>query len=265
MENLYIVGGNLVKDAEFRRKMAGRDAGVELQLVLEDLLQSKFNAEDKDSEPRVELCKENPDTRETYERSQLKITVKVFLRDFNKENLHEAMNAALSHLRTDHVDSLFLAVPTEASPVLGLGSGSGEDDDHAEALNSMVNLWSEVETMMVNKKVLKAGLSDLRTSVFTELYNKAGDNKPDSIQVNLKVCCVVPQELSTFAKDNNISLVTHSDPEELLPEETLRKILYPHLGREAGHFSPHWIVRFLVHVRDRGILAEKRYLAKLAK
>ena len=52
-------------------------------------------------------------------RSQLKITVKVFLRDFNKENLHEAMNAALSHLRTDHVDSLFLAVPTEASPVLG--------------------------------------------------------------------------------------------------------------------------------------------------
>ncbi len=39
MENLYIVGGNLVKDAEFRRKMAGRDAGVELQLVLEDLLQ----------------------------------------------------------------------------------------------------------------------------------------------------------------------------------------------------------------------------------
>ncbi len=41
----------------------------------------------------------------------------------------------------------------------------------------------QVETMMVNKKVLKAGLSDLRTSVFTELYNKAGDNKPDSIQV----------------------------------------------------------------------------------
>ena len=42
----------------------------------------------------------------------------------------------------------------------------------------------QVETMMENKKVLNAGLSDLRTSVFTELYNKSGDNKPDSIQVS---------------------------------------------------------------------------------
>ena len=52
-------------------------------------------------------------------RSQLKITLKVFLRDFNKENLDEAVNAALNHLQTDHVDSLFLAVPTDAIPVLG--------------------------------------------------------------------------------------------------------------------------------------------------
>lgn len=264
MEKIYIVGGNLVKDAEFRRKMAGRDAAVELQLVIEDLLQSKLNADDKDEKPVLELIKDKPDPRDTYERSQLKITLKVFLRDFNKENLDEAVNAALNHLQTDHVDSLFLAVPTDAIPVLGLGSGSGEDSDHTEALKSLVNLWNEVDTMVEKKKVLSTGVSDLRTSVFTELYTKSS-HKPDSIQVNLKVCCVVPQELSSFAKENNVNLVTHSDPEELLPEETLRKILYPHLGREAGHFSPQWIVRFLVHVRDRGILAEKRYLAKLAK
>ena len=52
-------------------------------------------------------------------RSQLKITLKVFLKDFNKANLDEAVKAALNHLQTDHVDSLFLAVPTEATPVLG--------------------------------------------------------------------------------------------------------------------------------------------------
>ena len=27
------------------------------------------------------------------------------------------------------------------------------------------------------------------------------------------MCCVVPQELSSFAKENNVNLVTHSDPE----------------------------------------------------
>ena len=47
-----------------------------------------------------------------------------------------------------------------------------------------------------------------------------------------------------------VALLTHSDPEELLPEEQLRKLLYPRLGREAGHYSPDWISRFLVQVRD---------------
>ena len=35
-----IVGGNLVADTAFRKKLAGRDTGVELQIVLEDLLSS---------------------------------------------------------------------------------------------------------------------------------------------------------------------------------------------------------------------------------
>ena len=34
------VGGNLVADTAFRKKLAGRDTGVELQIVLEDLLDS---------------------------------------------------------------------------------------------------------------------------------------------------------------------------------------------------------------------------------
>eukprot|EP00088_Acartia_fossae_P023874 TRINITY_DN24855_c0_g1_i4.p1 TRINITY_DN24855_c0_g1~~TRINITY_DN24855_c0_g1_i4.p1 ORF type:complete len:281 (+),score=57.73 TRINITY_DN24855_c0_g1_i4:38-844(+) len=268
MDKILIVGGNVVKDAEFRRKMAGRDAAVELQLVLEDLIQSKLEAEMKScSGGEIELKKEEPAAKVTtadYERGQLKITLKIFLRDFSLENLQEALNTALKFLSTDHVDSLFLAVPTEATPVLGLGSGSGEDEDHTDALNSLIKLWNQVENMIQKEQVLSAGLSDLRPAVFTDLFDKSS-HKPEKIQVNLKVCCSVPQELASFAKENNVDVLTHTDPEELLPEETLRNLLYPHLGREAGHFSPHWIVRYLVQVRDRGILAEKRYLAKLAK
>ena len=37
---LVPVGGNLVADTAFRKKLAGRDTGVELQIVLEDLVAS---------------------------------------------------------------------------------------------------------------------------------------------------------------------------------------------------------------------------------
>ena len=40
-KSVILVGGNLVSDTAFRKKLAGRDAGVELQMVVEDLL-SRF-------------------------------------------------------------------------------------------------------------------------------------------------------------------------------------------------------------------------------
>ena len=42
--SVILVGGNLVSDTDFRKKLAGRDAGVELQMVVEDLL-SRFDCE----------------------------------------------------------------------------------------------------------------------------------------------------------------------------------------------------------------------------
>ena len=41
-------------------------------------------------------------------------------------------------------------------------------------------------------------------------------------QVNLKSCCVVPEELSMFVKEKGVTLLTHSDPSEILPEDSLR-------------------------------------------
>ena len=99
----------------------------------------------------------------------------------------------------------------------------------------------------------------------------------------MKSCCVVPEELSQFVKENSITLLTHSDPSELLPGDSLRYIffkcyeklyllllfsrtmLYPKLSREAGHYSASWIARYQVHLKDRGVLLQKRYLVNIAK
>lgn len=36
--------------------------------------------------------------------------------------------------------------------------------------------------------------------------------KPSSNQVNLASCCVMPPDLTAFAKEFDIQLLTHSDP-----------------------------------------------------
>ena len=100
------------------------------------------------------------------------------------------------------------------------------------------------------------------------------------LQVNLKSCCVVPEELSTYAKENKLTLLTHSDPGELLPGDCLRNMLYPKLAREAGHYAADWVARYRVHyiqnltlpfstryqvhLKDRGVLLLKRYLCNLS-
>ena len=35
--------------------------------------------------------------------------------------------------------------------------------------------------------------------------------KPTTLQVNLSSCCVVPQELSAFAQQNDVQVLTHND------------------------------------------------------
>ena len=52
-------------------------------------------------------------------RSQLKITLKVFLREYSVEALVAGVEAALTNLNTDHVDTLFLPVPADAVPIIG--------------------------------------------------------------------------------------------------------------------------------------------------
>ena len=81
--------------------------------------------------------------------------------------------------------------------------------------------------------------------------------------MNLKSCCVVPEELSMFVKEKGVTLLTHSDPSEILPEDSLRTMLYPKVVGEASHYSASWIARYQVHLKDRGVLLQKRYLVHI--
>lgn len=260
-----------MRDTQLRKKTTGKDAAAEFQLVIEDVFDNRWK---KDSElGECLVLKKDEDTsqqqqngcEESYERSQLKITLKVFLRDFSPTSLRSSVEKSLAELGVDSVDSLFLAVPSDAQPLIGLGSaGRPNAPDHTEAVDALVELWREIEQMAEAGKLTAAGLCDLRPAVFIAVYNQAV-RKPQFIQINLKSCCVIPEELNEFAIEQGVSVLTHSDPGELVSEDQLRTVLFPHLGREAGHYTPTWISRYLVQVKDRGVLREKRYLVQLSK
>lgn len=263
--SVTLVGGNLVSDTDFRKRLAGRDAGVELQLVVEDLLPS-WNPDTRPSVDNQSVMVERedvPGSQPQPERDQLKITLKIFLHDCDVSSLFNGVQAALAKLNTNKVDNLFIATPVEVTPLVGIGSGAVAEGQ-TEATGQMMSLWRGAEQLIQEGKVGVVGLCDLHPPVFIKIYQDAMI-KPSSIQVNLRSCCVVPEELSSFAKENRVTLLTHSDPVELLPGESLRAMLYPKMSREAGHYSAGWIARYQVHLKDRGVLLEKRYLIDLSK
>ena len=131
----------MVADTAFRKKLAGRDTGVELQMVVEDLLSSwepKQEEQVEQGEEAVIVEKSEGDSSgqsdpdQYLPRDQLKITLKIFLADAEVESLFAGVKAALKKLSTNRVDTLLLATPTEIVPHIGIGSGAaGSEQEEA--------------------------------------------------------------------------------------------------------------------------------------
>ena len=69
-------------------------------------------------------------------RDQLKVTVKLFLTNFGDAGLRAGLEAAMAKIDTDHVETLFVAVPVNAMEVIGVGSGSNPEQAEAQVRKS---------------------------------------------------------------------------------------------------------------------------------
>lgn len=177
------------------------------------------------------------------DRKDLKITVKVFISSPDVESLKEALDQAFEALRTDTIESLVIAYKSAEGP--------------EDILLSLKKIWSVIEEYVKADKLRSVGLSDINTNTFIELFQWA-DVKPNIVQINLATCCVVPPALQEFTKENDIQLLTHSDPSQILPQEVLENIF----GSTA---YLHWLIRYQIHLKCRGILSSKGYLLRINK
>lgn len=115
-------------------------------------------------------------------------------------------------------------------------------EGEAQTLTHLQPLWEELESLVQSQKIAAIGTSDLDKTLLEQLYNwaqvcnecvfcdkqctmdlksdfyfkfvlfHAMQIKPSSNQVNLASCCVMPPDLTAFAKEFDIQLLTHNDP-----------------------------------------------------
>ncbi|XP_028918854.1 glutamate--cysteine ligase regulatory subunit isoform X2 [Ornithorhynchus anatinus] len=248
---LLLHTGNLLNWGRLRNKAPGSHSDE-----LRDCIQKTLNEWSSQISP--ELLQELPDALECTvsqavekinpdEREEMKVTAKLFIVGSNTSSIKDSVDIACSVLGIAQLDSVIVASP----PV---------EDGVSLSLEHLQPYWEELENLVQNKKIVTIGTSDLDKTQLEELYQWA-QVKPSSNQVNLASCCVMPPDLTAFAKEFDIQLLTHNDPKELLSETNFQATLqesFPDI--QANEWIPLWLLRYSVIVKSRGIIKSKGYI-----
>lgn len=171
------------------------------------------------------------------------LSVKIFVNSFQVEFLKQAVDAVLKYFHDKPLDNIILSYSSQDSPETYLA--------HVESL------WNTLEEYVLYKKVETIGISDLSEEVFIELYNKA-KVKPSILQINLEDCCTVSESLENFTKNNEIQLLTHQDPNDILSQFSLEEMF----KNKSVTFN--WGARYQSHVKCRGVLVSKGYVLNMS-
>lgn len=239
--------GNVLNINELKKK-PGQNPTEELveslRIVLNDWTPQSTNG------AKLDIFSQNEEIKTSgpEEKDELKISAKIFITSGKAAALIEAIDTLFSSLDNKEIDSLVLSY-----------YNNSDDVEKNDQLNSLNELWPILENTVQKGKVLRIGVSDVDTDVFISLYQNS-KIKPSIVQINLSTCCVVPPQLQEFTKQNDVQLLTHSDPQDVLPDESLQSVLKPMLDEGEQLFKVYWSTRFLVHVKCRGVLASKGYI-----
>lgn len=177
-----------------------------------------------------------------HELTDLKIGIKLFLNTDKVAFLHESLKKAFAALNVNSVHNIII---------------SFKSDDREELFAKLQTIWKVLENYVKDKKVQQIGIADIEEKIFRSIYEWS-EVKPSIIQINLASCCVVPPTLQTYCKEHEILLLTHSDPTDILPVDVIESIFTKKL-----HLN--WAVRYLVHIKCRGVLTTKGYLLSLSE
>lgn len=250
--SLQLHTGNLVNRSRLKKKCPSSPS-EELQDCIQATLSKWFatipsNLETKEL-PMTLDCSipEETEAITAEEREELKVSVKIFLSEWDCSSITNAVEMACQSLGVSQLDSAIIAPP----PL---------PDGDTQTLEHLQPLWAELEGLVRSNKVIAIGTSDLDKTLLEQLYNWA-QVKPSSNQVNLASCCVMPPDLTAFAKEFDIQLLTHNDLKELISATAFQDAVQESTqDQQVAHWSLEWVLRYSLIVKSRGIIKSKGYL-----
>lgn len=279
--NVIVSTGNVLNVSELRKK-----AGQKPTDELTDCLRSTFGEAEvvelqpaestKNDQHRRLITRRNNDLLEKvreHPRADIKIGAKIFLNRFSEPALAEAVEKLFTTLNVSYLDNLILAYHPTGVGAGTNGNGDAVVDEEQEvevkegviewavgsdnAVGNLKKLWAILERYASDGKIGQLGIADLDADSLKELYD-ASTVHPSIAQINLAACCVVPPQLQAYCNQNEIQLLTHSDPQELLPREVLNEL-------ELGSYCAGWTSRYQVHIKCRGVLSAKGFIVSFER
>ncbi|KAM9326687.1 glutamate--cysteine ligase regulatory subunit [Gastrophryne carolinensis] len=250
-QSLLLHTGNLLNWCRMKRKCP-----VTPNEELGDCIRTTLNEWSLKVSP--ELLQESPRTVECVvsqaletinpeERDEMKVSAKLFILDSDLSSIRQAVDMACSTLAVSQLDSVIIVPPPMEDGVI-------------LTLEHLQPYWRELESLVQDSKVVAIGTSDLDKPLLEQLYLWA-QVKPNSNQVNLASCCIMPPDLTAFAKEFDIQLLTHNDSKEILSEDSFHEALRDGVqGSDADAWSPLWVLRYSIIVKTRGIIKSKGYI-----
>ncbi|XP_067846052.1 glutamate--cysteine ligase regulatory subunit [Heptranchias perlo] len=243
--------GNIVNWSRLKKKCP-TSPSEELQDCIRETLEkwcSQVNPELLKEPPATLECTitQEVDSISPEEREEVKVSAKLFLSDPDFSGIKDAVEKACSALTVSQLDSVIIAPPPLA-------------DGASLSLEHLQPYWEELENLVQSQSIVAIGTSDLDKVLLEQLYQWA-QVKPSSNQVNLASCCVMPPELTAFAKEYDIQLLTHSDPKELIPMLSFQEAVIASIQDNLAYeWITKWVLRYSVIVKSRGIIKSKGYL-----
>ena len=181
--------------------------------------------------------------------------VKVFLYSEDDEALEDAALRCLKHFPGKaQIDTLIVALP----PWL-----------ERRSAQQLARIWSSVEALAEKQLARDFGISDLNAQELQQLVEGARRVRPSSVQINLEYCCVIPPELSAYAEQQNIRLVTHNDNKDIMPEGVFNQIKQQASGHcklgDLDQWKRRYAARYTIINRVKGLVSKRGYILATSK
>ncbi|EFO24327.1 glutamate-cysteine ligase modifier subunit [Loa loa] len=252
--------GNIQRHPELFRQLF-KNSAEELVAALEHQLDGP-NGPDLAMRPdgTVMLARDSENCRlNTIEKADMKITLKVFMSSLDIKQVEESIDTALREINTKSISQLIIAFPPDDKLDIDLSVPS----EVQRWLSHILPFWKQLETLVRTHKVNTLGVADLDYEQLKALYESTDDHRPMIDHYSTEHCCTVPPELREYAKQKDIQLLTHNDPNLYSISERLDATTRKLFGNE--HFELLFIARLTVWLRSRSIIVGKGYILKFLR